>query len=188
MVRDVVFPVVDEHTLRELIKEWKATGSTYRIKLRTVIINSYRGKTTIVWCQPCSSRTSISFQLLTKIAPSGNGCPRSVKTLCRYQGTHFPCRREHSARWRVVRGLWREAVMGKDFTRSRPGQLRHLRNRAILDALLGRRLHCNEIWLVGANCYRNPEDDLPADFEQNLEDYYRVLNLPLDAESFMTNL
>ena len=30
IVRDVVFPVVDEQTLRDLVKEWKATGPTYR--------------------------------------------------------------------------------------------------------------------------------------------------------------
>ncbi len=43
VVRDVVFPVVGEQTLRDLVKEWKATGPTYRITLRTVIRNSYKG-------------------------------------------------------------------------------------------------------------------------------------------------
>ena len=42
-VRDVVFPVVSEQKLHELVKEWKATGPTYRLTLRTVIRNSYRG-------------------------------------------------------------------------------------------------------------------------------------------------
>ncbi len=43
IVREVVFPVVGEQTLRDLVKEWKATGPTYRTTLRTVIRNSYRG-------------------------------------------------------------------------------------------------------------------------------------------------
>ena len=43
VVRDVVFPVVDEQTLRALVKEGKATGPTYRTTLRTVIRNSYAG-------------------------------------------------------------------------------------------------------------------------------------------------
>jgi hypothetical protein len=43
IVRDVVFPVVSEQTLRDLVKEWKATGPTYRTTLRTVIRNSYKG-------------------------------------------------------------------------------------------------------------------------------------------------
>ena len=33
-----------------------------------------------------------------------------------------------------------------------------------------------------------PDDDLPADFEQNREDYYRALNLPLDVERFIADL
>jgi hypothetical protein len=43
VVREVVFPVVGEQTLRDLVKEWKATGPTYRTTLRTVIRNSYQG-------------------------------------------------------------------------------------------------------------------------------------------------
>jgi Domain of unknown function (DUF4158) len=36
IVREVVFPVVDEQTLRDLVKEWKATGPVYGQQLRTV--------------------------------------------------------------------------------------------------------------------------------------------------------
>ena len=43
IVREVVFPVVGEQTLRDLVKEWKATGPAYRTTLRTVIRNSYKG-------------------------------------------------------------------------------------------------------------------------------------------------
>lgn len=43
IVRDVVFPVVGEQTLRDLVKEAKATGPSYRTTLRTVIRNSYKG-------------------------------------------------------------------------------------------------------------------------------------------------
>jgi hypothetical protein len=43
VVREVVFPVVAEQTLRDLVKEWKATGPTNRTTLRTVIRNSYKG-------------------------------------------------------------------------------------------------------------------------------------------------
>jgi hypothetical protein len=43
IVRDVVFPVVGEQTLRDLVKEAKSTGPSYRTTLRTVIRNSYKG-------------------------------------------------------------------------------------------------------------------------------------------------
>ena len=42
-MREVVFPVVGEQTLRDLVQERKATGPTYRTTLRTVIRNSYKG-------------------------------------------------------------------------------------------------------------------------------------------------
>ena len=34
------------------------------------------------------------------------------------------------------------------------------------------------IWVVGANRYRNPDDDLPADFEAQRTPYYQALKLP----------
>jgi hypothetical protein len=43
IVRDVVFPVLGEQTLRDLVKKWKSTGPTYWTTLRTVIRNSYKG-------------------------------------------------------------------------------------------------------------------------------------------------
>ena len=50
---------------------------------------------------------------------------------------------------------------------------------------LRERLRCKEIWVVGANRYRNPDDDLPADFEAERTPYYAALNLPLEAERFI---
>jgi hypothetical protein len=51
----------------------------------------------------------------------------------------------------------------------------------VLQALRGR-LRCKEIWVVGANRYRNPDDDLPADFEVQRDAYYAALRLPQDEK------
>lgn len=58
---------------------------------------------------------------------------------------------------------------------------------SVLQALR-ERLRCKEIWVVGANRYRNPDQDLPADFEQHRETYYQALKLPMDVESFIAPL
>ena len=42
-VREVLYPVVGEQTLRDLVREAKATGPTYRMTLRATIRSSYRG-------------------------------------------------------------------------------------------------------------------------------------------------
>src|SRR3546814_18072104 len=51
---------------------------------------------------------------------------------------------------------------------------------------LRERLRCKEIWVVGADRYRNPDDDLPRDFETRRADYYRELGRSEDAGAFVT--
>ena len=45
-----------------------------------------------------------------------------------------------------------------------------------------------EIWVVGADRYRNPDDDLPKDFEDRRDDYYNSLNLQQDAKTFVAGV
>ena len=50
------------------------------------------------------------------------------------------------------------------------------------------RLRCKEIWVVGAHEWRNPDEDLPADFEANRAEHYEMLHKPLDAGVFVAEL
>lgn len=182
VVRDVVFPVVGEQTLRDLVKEWKAAGPTYRITLRTVIRNSYRGH----------YRRMVPTLLATLAFRSNNDRHRPVMDALdlvrRFADTKvhtFPAG-EYVPLDGVVRGLWREAVMEKDATgQDRVNRITY--EIAVLEALR-ERLRCKEIWVVGANRYRNPDDDLPTDFESNREAYYQALNLSLEAEHFIVGV
>jgi hypothetical protein len=84
----------------------------------------------------------------------------------------------------VVRGLWRDAVVEQDAAgRDRINRVTY--EVALLEALR-EHLRCKEIWV--ANRYRNPDEDLPADFEEKREEYYKALELPLDAERFIGQL
>ncbi|MFO1419538.1 MAG: Tn3 family transposase [Candidatus Competibacteraceae bacterium] len=86
----------------------------------------------------------------------------------------------------VVRGLWRDAVVEKDAAgRDRINRVTY--EIAVLEALR-EQLRCKEIWVVGAHRYRNPDEDLPADFDRNRKEYYQALNLPLDAERFIADV
>ena len=86
----------------------------------------------------------------------------------------------------VVAGAWRDAVLETD------GQGRQRVNRityeiCVLEALR-ERLRCREIWVVGADRYRNPDQDLPADFEVNRDAHYAALGLPRDGETFIARV
>jgi hypothetical protein len=49
-------------------------------------------------------------------------------------------------------------------------------------------LRCRELWVVGANKYRNPDDDLPKDFEEKRKEYYEALGQPNEAKAFVDAL
>jgi len=49
---------------------------------------------------------------------------------------------------------------------------------------LREQLRCREIWVEGSRRYRNPDDDLPQDFETKREKYYADLGIPTDAKAF----
>lgn len=80
-----------------------------------------------------------------------------------------------TARWRVA------AVDDKGRVERIPYELCVLV--ALRDAVRRR-----EIWVVGANRWRNPEDDLPADFEDNRDVHYAALGQPQDSGEFITAL
>jgi TnpA family transposase len=182
VVRDVVFPVVGEQTLRDLVKEWKATGPTYRITLRTVIRNSYKGHYRRM---VPTLLGALEFRCNNDLHRPVMDALELVKRFAETKVHTFPVD-ENVPLDGVVRGLWREAVMDKDAAgRDRVNRITY--ETAVLEALR-ERLRCKEIWVVGANRYRNPDEDLPTDFHENREDYYQALSLPLDAEQFIANL
>jgi hypothetical protein len=57
----------------------------------------------------------------------------------------------------------------------------------VLQALRDR-LRCKELWVVGADRYRNPEEDLPKNFEQNRLHHYEALRKPLDVQTLIKEL
>ena len=86
----------------------------------------------------------------------------------------------------VVRGLWRDAVAETDAAgRERINRVTY--EVAVLE-VLREQLRCKEVWVVGADRYRNPDEDLPADFDARRDEYYESLALPLDADRFIAQL
>jgi hypothetical protein len=49
-------------------------------------------------------------------------------------------------------------------------------------------LRCKEIWVEGADRWRNPDQDLPADFEERRTEHYQALRKPLDPGRFIDEL
>jgi Tn3 transposase DDE domain/Domain of unknown function (DUF4158) len=182
IVREVVYPVVPEQTLRELVKEWRANGPAYRRKVTVLMRNSYRSH----------YRRMLPKLLATLEFRSNNDRHRPViaalEIIKRYVDRKvrmYPDDDEVPLDG-VVKKSRLDAVLETDAL----GNIRINRINYELCALqtLRERLRCKEVWVVGADRYRNPDEDLPADFEVQRVGYYEALRLPLDADSFIAKL
>jgi hypothetical protein len=86
----------------------------------------------------------------------------------------------------VVRDAWREAVLDTD-PQGRTRIHRITYEMCVLQVLRDQ-LRCKELWVVGADRYRNPDDDVPSDFAVQRPAYYAALKLPSQAEDFVRQL
>lgn len=182
-VRDVLYPVVDEETLRDWLKELKHTQpGVYQEKVYVKMRSSYSHR----------YRSAIA-QILDQLEfRSNNPIHRPVlqalEWVKRFAGTsqiYFSVTDEVPIKG-VVRPTWMETVLETD-PKGNPRVNRINYEIAVLYALRDR-LRCKEIWVAGANRYRNPEEDLPSDFEQRRSEHYEALKQPLDAELFISEL
>ena len=79
----------------------------------------------------------------------------------------------------TIPGKWRETVVDDH------GRLNVISYEICLLTQLRERIRAKEIWIVGADKYRNPDDDLPQDFEERRGAYFKGLGLPQDAQVFI---
>jgi len=181
-VREVLYPAVGEQTLHDLVREAKATGPTYRTTLRATIRSSYRGY----------YRRAVLDLLAALDVRSNNAAHqpviRALDLVRRYAGTRlrvYPADEEVPIEG-IVRPLWRDAVIGRD-PEDRPHIDRIGYEICALEALRDG-LRCKELWVVGADRYRNPDEDLPADFDARRDEHYAALGLLRDAGAFIAGL
>ena len=68
----------------------------------------------------------------------------------------------------VVRSKWRDVVV--ETAPDGAQRINRINYEISVLETLRERLRCKEIWIVGADRYRNPDEDLPSDFDNRRED------------------
>ena len=87
---------------------------------------------------------------------------------------------------KALLGDWTPLVF-QDTSRGRRRVIRTVYEICTFQALR-ERLRCKEIWVVGADKWRNPDEDLPADFDGRRVEHYAALRKPIDASEFIDQL
>ena len=182
IVKEVIYPVVGEQTLKNLVREFKSTGTAYREKVYTVMRSSYGNH----------YRRMLPSLLNLLEFRSNNEIHKPViealELLKKYIGSRerYYDSNENVPTEGIVSASLSELILEPlDDGSIKINRINY--ELAVLQALRDG-LRCKEIWVVGANRYRNPEEDLPTDFEKQREVYYQALQQPEDVETFISNL
>ncbi|BAS11185.1 transposase for transposon Tn1546 [Arthrobacter sp. Hiyo4] len=184
-VRSVVFPAVTggEQTLRELVHEFKTKGPVYRRTVQTTLRSSYtghyrRGLMALLEVLEFRSNNTAHRPVIDALALIGRHA--NTRNL-----TYFPVGESVPAH-RGAAGDWADLVYKTD-TRGRH-RVARLVYEVVTFQALREQLRCREIWVVGACSWRNPDDDLPHDFDARRTENYRELRKPLDPTAFIEDL
>lgn len=184
-VREVVFPAVrgGEQTLRELVHEFKTKGPVYRRTVQTQLKASYtnhyrRGLIELLEVLEFRSNNTAhqpvidALKLVKRYAKVGNT-------------TYYPIGETAPEHKGTIKD-WADLIYRAD-SRGRQRIARTVYEVATLQTLRDQ-LRCKEVWVVGADRWRNPDEDLPADFESRRVEHYRELRKPLDPTEFCDRL
>jgi TnpA family transposase len=180
-VRKVIYPVVGgELTLKALAAEAAANEARHKARIRTVLRSSYSAH----W------RRMLSPLLKALTLRCNNTAYRpvmdAIDLLQRYleqplkEGFFDPA--ETVPLDGVVPEQWRAAVVDDK------GRVERIPYELCVLVSLRDALRRREIWVVGANRWRNPEDDLPQDFEDNRDVHYDAIRQPQDPGKFVADL
>jgi TnpA family transposase len=184
-IREVVFPVVSEQTLRDLVKEYKAGGSGYQQQVQKAMrgpySKHYRRMVPVIlkhlaFCSNNEVHQPIiqALELLKKYIDVPLTQPHFVSS-------------ETVPLDEIVPATWRKAVVTSDKT-GKTEQVSRVNYELCVLQTLGEKVRSKEVWVRHANRFRNPDDDLPRDFARKRTTYYEALHLPLDADTFLQKL
>ena len=178
-IEDAIYPIVGLKTLENIVRELSIVANQDGV-VRDGIRNSYKSHYRRI--------IPLILQLLEFRSNNELYHPiiQAIDLIKKYADTKihtFPAHEEVPIDG-VVKKHWRKAIFDKD----NPGQINRITYEICVLEALRNQLRCRQIWVVGADRYRNPDEDLPADFEIKRKEYYEALKLPLSADEYIKNL
>ena len=182
-VREVIFPVVGgEATLKDLVAEYRQKGTEYQRQKRKVFKASYsnhyrRGLIGLLGVLEFRSNNKAHQPIIDALA--------LIVRYAHASGQYYPVG-EHVIIKGAVDPIWSDLLTSVD-SRKQTRVIRHVYEACVFQALR-ERLRCKEIWVVGAHEWRNPDEDLPTDFETRRVEHYDKLRKPLDPAAFTATL
>lgn len=186
IVEEVVYPDAGGlEVLLDLVREFESKGPTYRQarqrSFKASYTNHYRaGLIQILEALEFRSNNTAHRPVLEALELIKQyKAEHSPTTLYYHRGEHVPVDGV------IPRDL--ADLLYKTDKRGRRRVQRTVYECGVFQTLRDK-LRCKEIWVVGADEWRNPDEDLPADFDQRRAESYAKLRKPLDPKAFTAQM
>ncbi|WP_308418064.1 Tn3 family transposase [Microtetraspora fusca] len=182
-VRAVVFPVVPggEKTLRELARELIATEKVIAERVRYQLRGSYSHH----------YRRMLAPLLGALVFKCNNTAYRpvmdAIELLARYTDAPGDERLYPAEESVPVEGVVPKAWTGA-ITDADSGRIERIPYELCVLIALREALRRREVYVEGAGRWRNPDEDLPGDFDDNRDVHYAALAKPVDPATFIADL
>ena len=178
IIQEKIYPQVKQETLSDLVKDLNSRGGWYENQVHRKMHSLYS-----------HAHRNILLTLLDAFVFKTN--IHDSKTLLDAIQI-IKVYRDSSERYypkdivvpveNVIQGTWNNLVIVNEDGINKIHRVNY--EIAVLQELR-KQLRCKMIWIEGALHYRNPDDDLPKDFEEKREYYYGSLGLPLKVGEFI---
>ncbi|WP_254260300.1 hypothetical protein [Listeria fleischmannii] len=184
-IKDTLFSIADPTVLQDIATELKYRNSIYQEKVHWRIRNSYSS----------SYRTAVTEILKILHFKSNNSVHQpviqAIELLRSYEGSKqinfsqadivdIPLHSE------IVPPKWYELVVKEEENGNI--HINRINYEICVLYALRDKLKCREIWVDNAYRYRNPEEYLPKDFEEQKKRHYEELHLPIEATEKIADL
>lgn len=179
IVREVIYTVVGEKTLEELIQEVESAEKHERqVKVVTRASYSHHYRRLMpalleVWCFQCNN--DLHRPVMEALA-----------LLRKYRDRKTPIfpTSEVVPLDGVVADDWQELVQDDQHG----GAINRISYEWCVLTALREKLRCKEVWVKGARRFRNPDEDLPQNFDACRAEYYAALKQPRESHVFVEAL
>ena len=178
VIKEVVYPVVSQKTLEALVAEFKAMGFDFEREVQESMRSSYGHH----------YRRMLMPVLDALLFKSNNTVHRPVmEALEVLQANRDSNRQYFDAEEVQLDGVISKKLRDIVVEKNEDGveRINRINYEICVLRALRKRLRTKEIWVSGADRYRDPEQDLPSDFAEKRDIYYELLKAPKDGKEFI---
>ena len=179
VIQDIIYPQVGQETLKNLAKELYFKGKWYQtqvhMKMHSLYSHASR-KMLLALLDAFTLKTNLNASVPLIEAT------HIIKTYRDFQHEFYPDDVNIPIK-NVIPNEWVDLVVVNSENGTR--KINRINYELSVFQELKKHLNCKMIWIEGAYRYRNPDHDLPKDFDEKREHYYGLLGLPLSVKEFI---